>query len=273
MKSSILYVISALLLLFSTKLIAQPLLVKQAVVHSIISVIAPEEEEPQGREGGGFRNMMDGETKMTTFTKNELTKTVIKSDFINSAIYRDNSKNLSTTIVEVMGQKMGFYTDDQEIAKMQKMRDSMSNARKGNKEFQNAEVEISVTGETAKMAGYNCKKAFLITKRPFGRQDTAIVWFTPDIKLQSNISGISGGSMGMMPGLENAMKKMDKIEGFVTSYEMKMNRGRMMKMEVTKIDLKTPVDDKEFQLPKNIDIKPMSEMRNMFGGMQRRGDQ
>jgi GLPGLI family protein len=273
MKFPLVKLFCLLLLIVSSHSNGQPVLVKQAIVYSTINIIAPEDEDNQGREGGGFRNMMDGETKLTTYSKNELSKTLIKSEFMNSSIFRDNSKNQSTTIMEVMGQKMGFYSDEQEIAKMQKMRDSMANARKENRDFSNVEVEVSVTTETSKMVGYNCKKAFLITKRALGRHDTAIVWYTPEIKMQSYLAGISGGSMGMMPGLENAMKKMDKIDGFVTSYEMKMNRGRIMKMEVTKIDTKTPVEEKEFQLPKNIDIKPISEMRNLFGRMMRGNSQ
>lgn len=278
MKSTFFCLCSFAFLFSSTNLKAQSAVVKQAIVYSTLSIIAPEEEDPQGREGvGGFRNMMDGETKMTTYTKNDLAKTVIKSDFINSAIYRDNSKNLSTTIMEVMGQKMGFYADDQEMAKMQKMRDSMMNARRGGVSAENQpnkepETEISESGETQKIAGFNCKKAYLITKRAFGHKDTAIIWFTPEIKLSSNISFASGNSMGMIPGLENAMKKIEKIEGLVTSFEMTINRGRKLKLDVNKIDLKTPIDDKEFQLPKNVEIKPMSEMRRMFGGMFRRND-
>lgn len=257
------------LTLFAATLHAQPKVYRQSIVHSTISMIAPEEDEPQGREGRGFRNMMDGETKMITYTKNELSKMVIKSDFMNSSVYRDDSKNTSTTIMEMMGQKMGFYSDDKEVAKM---RDSTMKGKRDNHDLSNADIEISITNETLKKAGYNCKKAYLITKRAFGRQDTAIVWFTPEIKLELHTAGLSGGGMGLMQGIENAMKKMDKIDGFVTGYEMKMNRGRTMKMEVTKIDLLTAISDKDLMIPTGIDIKPINEMKNMFGGMFKRAE-
>ena len=38
-----------------------------------------------------------------------------------------------------------------------------------------------------------------------------------------------------------------------------------MTVEVTKIDLSKNVEDKEFLIPKDFEVKPMSEMRNVFG--------
>jgi len=66
---------------------------------------------------------------------------------------------------------------------------------------------------------------------------------------------------------------LDKIDGFLMRYEMKMRRGRRMEVEVTKVDLDAKIDDKEFEVPNDVEIKPMREMQNMFGGngMQRGG--
>jgi hypothetical protein len=75
--------------------------------------------------------------------------------------------------------------------------------------------------------------------------------------------------MNSMPGMGNmmpALNGLDKVDGFVMRYEMKMRRNRRMEVEVTKVDLTKEVEAKEFDLPKDIEIKPMSEMQNMFRG-------
>ena len=81
--------------------------------------------------------------------------------------------------------------------------------------------------------------------------------------------------MGGMQGFGNmapALSGLDKINGFVMRYEMNMRRNRKMEVEVTKIDLKKEIEDKEFLVPKDFEVKPMKEMENMFrqGGFQNR---
>jgi len=150
---------------------AQPTVIKQAVVQTTTNIIAPEEEDVQNiqspQQGGmNFRNMMDGEFKFTTYLKNDMVKTVIKSDMGRSTIIRDNAKKLTTTLLEMMGNKTGFYMTDEDQANMAKRRDSMMKARR--QKDSSAEVrtvpleptiEVSYTEETKKIAGYVCKKA------------------------------------------------------------------------------------------------------------------
>ena len=50
------------------------------------------------------------------------------------------------------------------------------------------------------------------------------------------------------------------------AYTQKMGATRRMEIEVSKIELDKEVKAKEFEIPKDYDVKPMSEMRNMFGG-------
>jgi hypothetical protein len=100
--------------------LAQPTLVKQAIISTTTNVIAPEEEDiqslqnPQSPGSMNFRNMMDGETKFTTYLKDGMVKTVIKNEMGRSTIYRDQDKKLTTTLIEMMGNKMGFYITDEE---------------------------------------------------------------------------------------------------------------------------------------------------------------
>lgn len=263
---------------------AQPKIVSNATINTTTNVIAPEEEDVsniqgQGQEGtrGGmmmFRNFGDGETKSVTQVKNDMVKTVIKTDMGRSTIIRDNAAKLTTTLIEMMGNKTGFYSTDDEQAAMRKSMDSMMQARSKDsasttKRGQDTStVEVSYTEETKKIAGYNCKKAFLVTIRLLGLvKDTSIVWYTPEFKVK-NVSSVGGGfSMGMGgSGGASTSNSMEKIDGFVMRYETKMRRNRTMIVEVTKIDLTKEIADKDFEIPKDFEVKPMKEMRSMIGG-------
>ena len=231
----------------------------------------------EGRGGMNFRTMMDGETFFTTYLKDNLVKTNIKSEMGKSTIFRDNEKKVTTTIIEMMGNKSGFVATDEEQAAMQKQRDSMmaerrkrdtsSNVKREERVKVEPTTEISYTKESKKIAGYNCTKAFLITSRFLGIKDTSVIWVAPDFKL-NNVLQVGG--MSAMPGMGSMMggtlNGLEKVEGFVMGYEMKMRRGRVMEVYVTKIDLEKAIENKEFELPKGIEIKPMKEMQNMFGG-------
>ncbi len=267
------YILGFTILLTSTTLFAQQKIITQAIVSTTTTVIAPEEEESNqgGGPGGGvnFRNWMDGETKSTTWLKNDMVKTLLKSDLGRSTIIRNNTTKMTTTLLEIMGTKQGFYISDSEQTEMRRKADSMMQSRRKTDSTATAPqqhsepvVEIVDAGDTKKIAGYNCKKAWLITTRILGLKDTVTVWYTPEIKLQnvSSTGGLSGfGNMGSVTGFE-------KIEGFVMRYEMSMRNNRKMEVEVTKVDTEKEIADKEFDIPKDFEIKPMKEMRGMFGG-------
>lgn len=56
----------------------------------------------------------DGESNTTTWLKNGLTKTFSESEMSRTTIIRDNSKKITTTIMEIMGKKTGFYATDED---------------------------------------------------------------------------------------------------------------------------------------------------------------
>lgn len=260
---------------FSFTLYAQPKNITQAIVNTITTVIAPEDEEIQNIGGGGeggrmnFRNMMDGETKSTTYLKNGMVKTILKSEMGRSTIIRNNDTKMTTTLIEMMGTKTGFFVSDSEQVVLRRTADSMMQSRRAKDstikqrvKTDPLPVEVSYTEETKKIAGYQCKKAYVITTRLLGLKDSMTVWYTPEIKLQnvSSTGGFSGfGNMGSANGL-------DKVDGFVMRYDMSMPRNRRMEVEVTKIDLNKTVDESEFVVPKDFELKPMKEMQSMFGG-------
>ena len=254
---------------------AQPKTVSQAIISTTTNVIAPEDDElenvqNQGQGGGMqmFRNFGDGETKSTTYLKGDMVKTVMKTDMGRTTIIRNNAKKLTTTLIEMMGNKTGFFVTDEDQVEMRKRMDSMMQARRKDSAREERKVEtpkpvdVIVTTDTKKIAGYECKKAYIVTTHILGIKDSVAVWFTPDIKLQNiqSTGGMSGfGNMAAVNGL-------DKIDGFVMSYETKMRRNRTMVVTVTKIDTSKDIADKEFDIPKDFDVKPMKDMQGMGGG-------
>lgn len=269
-------------LMTSIAVFAQPKMVNQAIITTSTNIIAPEEDDvsqiqPQGEGRGGgfnFRNMLDGEIKSTTYIKNDLVKTSFKSETAKGTIYRDNAAKVTTTITEMMGNKNGVRSTDDDQVEMKKKMDSMmaermktdTNMRRRtrNVEFKNT---IAYTEETKKIAGYNCKKAYIITDRLL-RKDSLAVWFTPDVKFPNVASTGGTSSLGMMATFFGGAPSFDKIEGFVMMYETKLPRGRVMEVKVTKIELDKEIAAKEFEIPKDIEIKSMKDMQGQGGGMR-----
>jgi len=276
------FILPALIcMIAATPVSAQPATVSQAIVYTTTNVIAPEDEDassinPQGQGGMNFRNFGDGETKSTTYLKGGMVKTVLKSETFRSTIYRNNDTRTTTTIFEIMGDKRGFYITDEEQVAMMKQRDSMMQARRRNDSSQreapmainnnDLPIEIIPTEEKKKIAGYMCTKAWMVTTRLLGIKDSVVLWYTPELKIQNLFS--TGGTSGFGNMVNPVGKGFEKVDGFVMGYEMNMRRNRKMEVYVTKIELNKDIADKEFELPKDIDIKPMKEMQSMFGGGQ-----
>ncbi len=272
----------SMMLMASTNLIAQPQLIKQAVINTTTTVIAPEGEDVQNLQGGGgggnqmFRNFGDGETKSTTYLKDSMVKTIMKSDIGRSTIIRNNDAKLTTTLLEIMGNKTGFFITDAEQAEMKIKMDSMMEARRNADTTKPKRlsgnttnpVEISYVEGSKKIAGYDCKKALVITTRILGLKDSVAVWYNPEIKLQNIASTGGTSSFGGFGNVGNftSLNGLDKIDGFVMQYEMNMRRGRRMIVEVTKVDIKKEIAQKEFEIPKDFEVKPMKEFQSMMQG-------
>lgn len=263
-----------LLLIISFEAYAQPRVLTQATISTKTTIVAPEgDESPAGNftsESGEQVRVMrfggDGETKTTTWLKNDLVKTFSESEMGRTTLIRDNSKKITTTIMEMMGRKNGFYATDAEQEEMRKRVDSMMQTRNPNASSgRQAEYNIEYINESKKIAGYDCKKALLIATRSNGRKDTTQVWYCPDFKLQGIPS--TGGSFGGFGGFTSqpGSNGMEKLDGFPMKYERNMGRGRTMTVEVTKLVTDKEVSDKEFEIPKDIEVKPMKDMQNGGG--------
>lgn len=264
---------------------AQPKVLTQAMVTTKTTIVSPEGDDnpvqtnsgPGGEEVRVMRFGGDGETKTTTWLKSDLVKTFSESEMGRTTIIRDNAKKMTTTIMEMMGRKSGFYATDEDQAEMRKRMDSMMKTRS-----QNANVNfggsnspavftIAYLDEGKKISGYACKKALVIGTRSNGKSDTTTVWYCPDFKIQNlpSTGGAAGGFGGF--NMTAGATGMEGLNGFPMQYERNMNRGRHMTVEVTKLVIDKDVADKEFEIPKDIEVKPMKDMQNGGGpGFQMR---
>ena len=253
---------------------AQPKLISQATISTKITIVAPEEEDgppPNVQTSGNGEEVRimrfggEGETKSTTYLKNDLVKTFSETEMGRTTIIRDNSKKTTITLMEMMGKKFGIKSTDEEQEAMRKRMDSMMKTRNDNPLAGNSEPKTNIVylDESKKIAGYDCKKALILSTRSNGKTDTSLVWYSPDFTLQGVSS--TGGSGGFGP--QTGSSGLELLKGFPLQYERNMGRGRKMTVLVTKIDFEKAVSDKEFEIPKDIEIRSMKDMQGGGVGM------
>ena len=99
-------IITCLIFSGSITVFAQPRLLTQATIATKTTIVSPEREDGPGGNftsdnGEQIRVMRfggDGETKTTTWLKNDLVKTFSESEMARTTVIRDNSKKITTTI-------------------------------------------------------------------------------------------------------------------------------------------------------------------------------
>jgi len=259
---------------------AQTTMFSQAIVTTKTTIISSEEDNPPPQMAGGngeevrvMRFGGDGETKSVTTLKGDMVKTFSESEMGRTTILRDNKNKKTTTLMEMMGNKFGFYATDEEQEQMNKEMDSLMKSRRqdganafgsGNNTPPTFEV-VNAEG-TKKIAGYQCKQAMIIRTRGNGKKDTTMVWYNPEVKLQGLVStGGAGGGMGSFMR-NTGLGGLDKLEGFPMQYESQMGPTRKMIVEVTKLVTDKEIADKEFDIPKDFNVKPAKEMQGMGPG-------
>lgn len=261
----------------------EPTIVKQAIIHTTTTIVAPEDDEDDpavsnmtGAQGENIRIVRlggDGETKTVTTILDHVTKTTSQSEMGNNTTIRDNLAKKTTTLMEIMGNRTGFWATDAEMEENRKRMDSMiqQNPMPGmrNPATPATDFKVSYQDGQKKVAGVLCAQAQIVLTYP-DRTDTVTVWYHPGVKFEYLRS--TGGALGGFgpqittsnnsKGLSAALQT---LKGFPMLYETKMPRGRKMRVEVTKLLLDKPVTEKDFQIPSDYEVKPLREMEN--GGM------
>lgn len=254
---------------------AQPKLINQAIITTKTTIVVPEGEEEQTKtfttEDGQERivryNIGNSETKTITTLKNDMVKTLTENETNRTTLIRDNAKKTSTTILEMMGKKTGFFATDEEQAQAAKRIDSMLTSRDGERTYRKRTTPVFKTeyiDETKMIAGYTCKKALVIGTTD-NKADTTVVWYCPDFKLQNITS--TGETARVFAGITARIQPngMENLEGFPMQYEKNMSRGRKMTVQVTKLVIDNNVADKEFDIPKDIELKSLKYMEGGGG--------
>lgn len=259
---------------------AQPKPVTQAIITTKTTIVSLDGEQPQsgitqtpGADGGPtmVRVRIDdaGETVSKTYLKGDLVKTQVDNNMGRNTTIRDNKAKITTTLMEIMGTKRGFYATDEDQAEMTKRMDSLTRAGGTGQAVTEMPpvIQVFYRDEAKTIAGYNCKKAVVHITRATGEVDSSVVWYNTDIKLEGlqSTGGPGGGFMSFRRN--NNAYILGRVKGFPMQYEMKMGRNRLMTVEVTKLEEKE-IKDSEFEISKDYDVKPAKEMQGPGGGMQ-----
>ncbi len=249
------------LLLFAGSLSAQQV-ANEVIIQAKTETTNPNSDGNDvqiNNEGGEQRVMMrmgDGEVKSKIFFKNGQTKIESDMGMGTNQVFFDNKTKTTTTLFEAMGRKMGFSSTEQDMQQM------MNNGRDSGRQqrFQqfNPEVFVEYLDETKQIAGMTCKKALIRYMNRQNQEVQQMVWYSPDFKMGDGFRLRDMMRMVNIPGL-------DKLKGFPMEFETTRQNGTKVHFTVTKVDLTAKIDDKVFVIPKDYDIKPMSEMRQQGG--------
>ncbi len=227
--------------------------VNEATLELLVETVFPEGTGPtvNAPEGAMIMRIGDGEIKSKLFFKTGNYR--LDNDMgmgKNSVIY-DAPTKTTTTLMEMMGKKFGFYTNDEDFKKMQAANDS--GRQRQQIQAYNPEVFIEYMSETKKIAGMLCNKAILRYKNSKGEEVQQIVWYSPEFKLGEDFKLNGMLRMANLPGLQ-------KLKGFPMEFDLVRQNGAKVHYQVTKVNLNAKVDDKLFLVPKDYDVKPQSEM-------------
>lgn len=271
-------------LFFVGSVLAQPKVVEKAIVkvktettlpdNLNISSSGPGGGPGGGGFGGGFSMPREIESNTTMTYTPDFMKVETMSDFGNNIVITDRINKKTTTMIEAMGRKTGFYSTDAD-AEIQKARmDSMRNLRRDSLAalgitFRDNKPEIIYSEETKKVSGVVCKKVTIKSIGQNGTVNENIVWYDPSFKLSPRSTAASAGGMGGgrgMMSMATSMPGLNLIEGFPMEYEITRSNGFKTHMIVVKVQLDPNIDAKTFEIPKGFDLKPASGMGE--GGMR-----
>ncbi len=273
----------AALLFLAFQTYAQPKIVEKAIIKVKTETTFPENFSsgvavgPGGGDGQGFSMPREIESNSTMTYTPEFMKMETLSDFGNNVVITDRKNKKTTTLIESMGRKTGFYSTDADAEAQKARMDSMRNRRRDSLAalgivFKDNKPELIYSDETKKVSGMVCKKVTIKSIGQNGQVSENVVWYNPDFKIApasmapSGSGGGFGGGRGMM-SMMAGVPGMDLIQGFPMEYEMVRNNGFKTHMIVTKVQLDPSIDEKIFEIPKGFDLKPASSFEN-GGGMR-----
>ena len=269
---------TAMLLSLGTS-IAQPKIVERAIIKAKTEITFPDNfgttTVTSDNGGGSFTMPRDMETTSTMYYTPDFMKVESLTDFGNNIVITDRKNKKTTTLIEAMGRKTGFFSTDQEAEAQKARMDSIRNLRRDSLAalgitFSENKPELIYVDETKKVSGVDCKKVIIKSRGQNGAVTENTIWYNPEFKIAgtstaaSSTGGGFGGGRGMM-SMGGNIAGLDQIEGFPMEYEMVRGNGFKMHMTVINVKLDPIIDEKVFEIPKGFDIKPMSGMQGRDG--------
>jgi hypothetical protein len=262
---------------------AQPKVVEKAIVKVKTEMTFPENFGNGGGPGGGgggggemvtMSMPRDMETNTTMYYTPSFMKVESMSDFGNNVVITDRINKKTTTLIEAMGRKTGFFSTDADMEAMKAKTDSMRQLKKDSLQamgltFKDNKPELVYSDETKKISGVMCKKVTIKSKGQGGAVTENVIWYNPEFKMAAtstaagNTGGFGGGRGGMMS--MTGIQGLELIEGFPMEYEMVRGNGFKIHMTVLKVQPDANIDEKIFEIPKGFDLKPMSSMQGGSG--------
>lgn len=251
-------IIPAIAMLFIATLANAQQVVNEAVLQMKIETTNPNNDNGNAVNSDGEGRVMirmgDGEIKSKMYFKNGMTKIESDLGMGTNQVIIDSKEKKTTTLFEAMGRKMGFYTTDADMQRMMAGGTGGDSTRQQRMPQQfTPEVFIEYLSDTKKIAGMECKKALIRYKDRRGQEVQQEVWYSPEFVMGEGFRIRDVMRMANVPGLE-------KLKGFPMEFELTRQNGAKVHYQVTKVDLTAKVDDKTFVVPKDYDVKPMSEM-------------
>jgi hypothetical protein len=265
----------------------QPQLFDQAVIATRAVLtnpdgtipIKPAETEIK-EESPGVRKIMlgkrsdePGETLCTTWYKEKMFKTEVKTTDWRCVTIRDNAAQQTQSFIEIMeeaappqaalsvpssqvtlNQGLGFYASD---AEMWAYYTKMTGAAQPDTAM--PAVDIAYENETKDIADYPCRKAVVTVTPPKGAVKKITVWYNTQVKLADLSATGDPACAGIQVVPNTRLGILSQLPGFVMEYELKYNSGQVLNVQVTKLTVNKKVPGREFKVPGNIAMKPLQE--------------
>jgi len=183
------------------------------------------EYEDLPTEMEAYKAMLPKESLMKI--KGAKTKTEQTTGMGSTISIYDGDAVTSTTLMNMMGNKVAIKMDKEELKKQEPKRDP----------------KITYIDETKEIAGYKCHKAEVT----YGEKDESLtVYYTEEIHAQEAKSQYKG------------------LKGFPMQYEI-YNQGLKMIMTVKEVK-KEAIADAEFTTPEDYQTMKMEDFQKMMGG-------
>lgn len=245
--------------------VAQPKKITEGQIKANLEISRDEETDASNMNSQRGFNM---DMTLETLIKGDKSVTKVQNEFAPTTIIRDNATGKTTTLMSMMGQKVAMEAEDGKMsARMDSLRlaDSVRRANGDNSgpriRDERKTYTISYASGTKKIAGFECKKAYVVSTNVLGVKDSTMFWYTPEFempKLVGNTGGRSFGGRGMR-SMGSGLMGTENLQGMVMEFEQK-NNNMTTHFVVTKIDPDKKVDDKEFVIPEGYEKRDMSSM-------------